>query len=62
MSLPTPLIIGGAVVALVLVALLVLILRGSGAAQRRVEALFRRPERPPRTAGEEQYYRPYWSR
>jgi hypothetical protein len=40
----------------------VLVLRAPGAAQRRVESVFRRPEGPPKTAGNEQYYRPYWSR
>lgn len=62
MSLSTLLILGGAAVAIVLVALAVLVLRNPGAAQRRVESLFRRPETPPKTAGNEQYYRPYWSR
>jgi hypothetical protein len=62
MSLLTPLIVGGAVVALVLVALVILVVRDPGAVQRRIESIFRRPERPPKTAGDEQYYRPYWSR
>jgi len=62
MSLFTLLIIGGVAVALVLVALAVLVLRDPRATQRRVESLFRRPETPPKTAGNEQYYRPYWSR
>jgi hypothetical protein len=62
MSLSTLLIIVGAVAALVVVAVAVLVLRDPGAAQRRVESVFRRPEGPPKTAGNEQYYRPYWSR
>jgi Na+-transporting methylmalonyl-CoA/oxaloacetate decarboxylase gamma subunit len=62
MSVSTLLIIGGATVMLVLVALAALVLRDPGAAQRRVESVFRRPETPPKTAGNEQYYRPYWSR
>lgn len=27
----------------------------------RIEAAFRRPPRPPREAGPDHYYRPYWS-
>lgn len=27
----------------------------------RIEAAFRRPPRPPKEAGPEHYYRPYWS-
>jgi hypothetical protein len=27
----------------------------------RIEAAFRRPPRPPRTPGEEHYYKPYWA-
>lgn len=42
------------------VALLVL-LRDPSAARRRVEALFRRPQRPPRPLEADHYYRPYWS-
>jgi len=62
MSLSTPLIISAAALALVLVAAVVLVSRNSAALQRRIESVFRRPERPARTAGDEQYYRPYWSR
>lgn len=62
MSLSTPLIIAAAALALVLVAVVVLVSRNSAALQRRIESVFRRPERPARTAGDEQYYRPYWSR
>jgi hypothetical protein len=40
----------------------VLVFRDPAATQRRIESVFRRPERPARTAGDEQYYRPYWSR
>ena len=39
-----------------------LVFRDPGAARRRIESLFRRPEKPARIAGREQYYRPYWSR
>ena len=62
MSLTTLLIIAGAVIALVLVVLGVVVLRDPGAARGRIESLFRRPEPPAKTAGDEQYYRPYWSR
>jgi hypothetical protein len=62
MSLTTLLIIAGALIALVLVVLGVVVLRDPGAARSRIESLFRRPEPPAKTAGDEQYYRPYWSR
>ncbi len=65
MSLPsiaTLLIIAGAVLAVVVLAGLVLVLRDPGAPRRRIESAFRRPPRPPKTAGDEQYYRSYWSR
>ncbi|MGD8894460.1 MAG: hypothetical protein PVJ73_00340 [Acidobacteriota bacterium] len=65
MTLPpiaTFLIIAGAVLAFVVLVGLVLVLRDPGAARRRIESAFRRPPRPPKTAGDEQYYRPYWSR
>jgi hypothetical protein len=63
MSLLTTLLIAvAALLALVVVAVAALVLRDPAAAQRRVESVFRRPERPARTAGDEQYYRPYWSR
>jgi hypothetical protein len=62
MSLSTLLIVAGAILALVVVAVVVLAFRSPTALQRRVEALFRRPDPPAKTAGDEQYYRPYWSR
>jgi hypothetical protein len=62
MSLSTLLITAGALLALVIVVLAVVVLRDPGAAQRWDESIFRRPERPAKIAGEEQYYRPYWSR
>jgi hypothetical protein len=58
----TFLIITGAGLALVVLVGLVLVLRDPGAARRRIESAFRRPPRPHKTAGDEQYYRPYWSR
>jgi hypothetical protein len=51
---------GAAGLALLLLAFWVL--RDPAAAQRRVQAAFRRPPRAPKTAGREHYYRPYWSR
>lgn len=45
---------------LAVVAVLVLV-RDPAAARRRVEALFRRPEKPARPLEAEHYYRPYWS-
>ena len=62
MSLTTLLTILGAGLALVVVALGAYVLFNAGSVQRRIEGLFRRPERPAKTAGDEQYYRPYWSR
>jgi hypothetical protein len=47
--------------ALGLLALLVPHLRDPAAARRRVEALFRRPERKPTPPEADHYYRPYWS-
>ena len=47
--------------ALAVVAVLLPVLRDPNAARRRVEALFRRPERPARPLEADHYYRPYWS-
>jgi hypothetical protein len=44
-----------------LLALLLAQLRDPAAARRRVEALFRRPERKPTPPEADHYYRPYWS-
>ncbi len=50
-----------AVGALALVAALAaLLLRGPGP-KRRIEALFRKPAKPPKAPGPDHYYRPYWS-
>ena len=56
------LIVAGAVLALAALAVAFLVLRDPSGARRRIESLFRRPPPPPRTAGDEHYYRPYWSR
>lgn len=50
-----------ALLALVLLALLVPLLRDRAAARRRIEGLFRRPERKPVPPDADHYYRPYWS-
>jgi hypothetical protein len=62
MTLTTLLIVVAAVLALVLVVVAFLVFRDPAAAQSRIESAFRRPDPPARTAGDEQYYRPYWSR
>jgi hypothetical protein len=61
MSLST-LLLAAAGLALVALAVAILAFRSPARLQRRIESLFRRPERPARTAGDEQYYRPYWTR
>jgi hypothetical protein len=60
MSLPmiVTLVAVGAVTLVVAVG--ALLLRGPGP-KRRIEALFRRPARPPKPPGPDHYYRPYWS-
>jgi hypothetical protein len=62
LSITTLLITVGAIIALAVLVGLVLVFRDTSAAQRRIESLFRRPPGPHKTAGDEQYYRPYWSR
>jgi hypothetical protein len=60
LSMIVALVVVGALLALVVV-VGALALREPGAAQRRVEALFRKPRKPPKPPGEDHYYRPYWS-
>ncbi len=55
------LIVAGVLGALAAVAVVFLAWRDPEASKRRVEALFRRPPRPPKTPGQDHYYRPYWS-
>jgi hypothetical protein len=50
----------GGLVALFAVGALFDFLDNPTAGSRAVEALFRRPARPSKTAGPEHYYRPYW--
>ena len=61
LSITTVLIIAGVVLSVALVGLALVFFK-SPALQRRIESLFRRPPKPHKTAGNEQYYRPYWSR
>jgi hypothetical protein len=44
-----------------LVVVAVLALRDPAASRHRVEALFRKPRKPPKPPGQDHYYRPYWS-
>jgi hypothetical protein len=60
-TIDTLLIVAGAVLAILVLAAFFLF-RDPRATARRIEAAFRRPGKPPRTAGNEQYYRPYWTR
>jgi hypothetical protein len=62
MSLTTLLVVVAALLALAAVVAAVLVFRDPSGARHRIESVFRRPERPARTAGDEQYYRPYWTR
>ena len=50
-----------ALLALALVVALVPVLRDPRAARRRIEALFRRPEKPAKSPQPDHYDRPYWS-
>jgi hypothetical protein len=57
LSILVPLVAVGAL----LVVAAILVWRDPEASKRRVEALFRRPPRPPKGPGQDHYYRPYWS-
>ncbi len=61
MSLSTLTLLIAAGLLLALAAVVFLLLRAPESAKRRVEALFRRPARPPKAPGKDHYYRPYWS-
>jgi hypothetical protein len=60
LSIAVPLVVVGALLALLAV-VGVLTLRDPEAAKRRVEGLFRRAPKPPQAPGQDHYYRPYWS-
>ena len=50
-----------AVGALALLAAVAALLMREPGPKRRIEALFRKPPRPPKAPGPDHYYRPYWS-
>jgi hypothetical protein len=54
-------VVGGAIVSLFAVGALFDALENPGELQSRVEGLFRRPPRPPRTPGPDHYYAPHWN-
>ena len=58
----TLLVVIGVLVGLAIVVALALLFRDPTLIRRRIESIFRRPEKPHTVAGNEQYYRPYWSR
>jgi hypothetical protein len=53
-------VVAGALVTLFLVGFVFDTLENPEAASRAIEALFRRPPRPPKPTGPDHYYRPYW--
>ena len=60
-SILIPLVVAGAVLALLVLAVVALVVRDPRAAIRRVEGLFRRPLREARKPGPGHYYKTYWS-
>lgn len=60
-SILIPLVAVGAVLALAVLAVVVLVARDRPAAIRRVEGLFRRPLREAKKPGAGHYYKTYWS-
>ena len=62
MNALTLLVVAGVLVGLAVVVGLALVFRDSTRTRRRIESIFRRPEKPHTVAGNEEYYRPYWSR
>ena len=54
-------VVGGGLATLFAVGALFDALENPGELQGRVDGLFRRPPRPPRTPGPEHYYQPHWS-
>lgn len=54
-------VVAGALVSLFAIGALFDALEHPDALQARVEGVFRRPPRPPRTPGPDHYYRPYWN-
>jgi hypothetical protein len=56
------LVVGGGLVGLFAVGALFDFLDDQEGFAKRIEALFRRPPKPPKLAGPDHYYRPYWER
>ncbi len=54
-------IVAGAVIGLFAVGALFDALDHPGELRQRIEALFRRPPRPPKAPDESHYYKPYWA-
>jgi hypothetical protein len=54
-------LVAGGLVSLFAIGALFDALENPGDLQARVEGLFRRPLRPPKTPGPDHYYRPHWS-
>jgi hypothetical protein len=55
-------VVAGALVTLFAVGALFDALDHPGELSRRIEAAFRRPQKPAKQPGPKHYYRPYWSR
>ncbi len=60
MSLPIIVSLVAVSAVALLAAVAALLLRDPGP-KRRIEALFRKPPKPPKAPGPDHYYRPYWS-
>jgi hypothetical protein len=54
-------IVAGGLASLFAVGALFDALENPGGLRSRIEGMFRRPLRPPKTPGPEHYYRPHWS-
>ena len=54
-------VVGGAIVSLFAVGALFDALEHPGDLQARIEGLFRRPPRPPKTPGRDHYYQRHWN-
>jgi hypothetical protein len=55
-------LVAGAVVSLFAVGALFDALEHPGEIRGRIEGAFRRPPAPPKTPGDDHYYRPYWAK
>jgi hypothetical protein len=60
MSLPIVITLVAVGALALLAAVAAFLLRDPGP-KRRIEALFRKPPKPPKAPGPDHYYRPYWS-